>query len=309
MFSKWTLREGWDNPNVFVITKLRSSGSDNSKIQEVGRGLRLPVDETGRRIRQEEFEARLSFYISYDEREFAQKLVGEINSDSKLLINYEKLDDDMIRIILEDIQKFDPSFDEIKLLEFLDEKGIINRNNEFKQSVNISGVVKSGYEWLVEFYPVLSNTKLLDGKIKNNPLDSQHNYVKLNQNNWKKVEELWKVFSNRHMLVFERNEKQISYIAKEVFLNEKNYQRETYTYSKQSLTSKNDRVDLLENSDQEYTSYRSGIPYGSFIKELALQTDLPVTDIHPHVLCVLKKLNSCEYLSYSSIKKLVKAFK
>ena len=50
LFSKWTL-EGWDNPNVFVIAKLRTSGSENSKIQEVGRGLRLPVDENGHRTR------------------------------------------------------------------------------------------------------------------------------------------------------------------------------------------------------------------------------------------------------------------
>src|SRR5699024_4879435 len=50
LFSKWTLREGWDNPNVFVIAKLRTSGSENSKIQEVGRGLRLPVDENGHRL-------------------------------------------------------------------------------------------------------------------------------------------------------------------------------------------------------------------------------------------------------------------
>ncbi len=55
LFSKWTLKEGWDNPNVFTIVKLRSSGSDNSKIQEVGRGLRLPVDEFGNRISNEEF--------------------------------------------------------------------------------------------------------------------------------------------------------------------------------------------------------------------------------------------------------------
>ena len=55
LFSKWTLKEGWDNPNVFTIAKLRSSGSDNSKLQEVGRGLRLPVDENGNRISNEEF--------------------------------------------------------------------------------------------------------------------------------------------------------------------------------------------------------------------------------------------------------------
>ena len=56
LFSKWTLKEGWDNPNVFTITKLRSSGSDNSKLQEVGRGLRLPVDENGNRISNEDFQ-------------------------------------------------------------------------------------------------------------------------------------------------------------------------------------------------------------------------------------------------------------
>ena len=40
---------------VFTIAKLRSSGSENSKLQEVGRGLRLPVDEYGNRISNEEF--------------------------------------------------------------------------------------------------------------------------------------------------------------------------------------------------------------------------------------------------------------
>lgn len=34
LFSKWTLREGWDNPNVFVIAKLRTSGSENSKYKK-----------------------------------------------------------------------------------------------------------------------------------------------------------------------------------------------------------------------------------------------------------------------------------
>src|SRR5699024_7998031 len=68
LFSKWTLREGWDNPNVFVIAKLRTSGSENSKIQEVGRGLRLPVDENGHRLLQDELPSRLRFLIGYDEK-------------------------------------------------------------------------------------------------------------------------------------------------------------------------------------------------------------------------------------------------
>lgn len=308
LFSKWTLREGWDNPNVFVIAKLRTSGSDNSKIQEVGRGLRLPVDETGHRVRQEEFESRLSFHISFDEREFAQKLVGEINSDS--LLNYERLDDNMIKLILEDVQKTHPNFDEKDLLEQLDDLKIIDRGNRFNEKVEIEGKVKSGFEWLLEYYPVLNDAQLRKGRVENNNRQRPKKFVKLNQENWEKVKEIWKIFSKRHMLIFERNSIQISHIAEDVFSNVDNYQRESYTYSKQELTSDDNQIEIVVSLSQEYDgSYRSGMPYGAFVKELAKKTDLPIKDIHPHVLKALKKLNNSEYLSYSSVKKLVRNFK
>lgn len=308
LFSKWTLREGWDNPNVFVIAKLRTSGSDNSKIQEVGRGLRLPLDETGHRVRQEEFESRLSFHISFDEREFAQKLVGEINSDS--LLNYERLDDNMIKLILEDVQKTQPNFDEKDLLEQLDDLKIIDRSNKFNEKVEIEGKVKSGFEWLLEYYPVLNDAQLRKGIVENNNRQRPKKLVKLNQENWKKVKEIWKIFSKRHMLIFERNSIQISHIAEDVFSNVDNYQRESYTYSKQELTSDDNQIKIVESLSQEYDgSYRSGMPYGAFVKELAKKTDLPIKDIHPHVLKAIKKLNNSEYLSYSSVKKLVRNFK
>jgi type III restriction enzyme len=65
IFSKWTLREGWDNPNVFQICKLRSSGSEISKLQEVGRGLRLPVNEYGNRVKDEQF--YLNYFVDFTE--------------------------------------------------------------------------------------------------------------------------------------------------------------------------------------------------------------------------------------------------
>lgn len=79
LFSKWTLKEGWDNPNVFTICKLRSSGSEISKLQEVGRGLRLPVDSAGNRISKDSF--MLNYIVDFTERDFANKLVAEINSE------------------------------------------------------------------------------------------------------------------------------------------------------------------------------------------------------------------------------------
>lgn len=50
IFSHSALREGWDNPNVFQICTLKQSGSDVRKRQEVGRGLRLSVNQIGERM-------------------------------------------------------------------------------------------------------------------------------------------------------------------------------------------------------------------------------------------------------------------
>jgi type III restriction enzyme len=50
IFSHSALREGWDNPNVFQICTLKQSGSDVRKRQEVGRGLRLSVNQNGQRM-------------------------------------------------------------------------------------------------------------------------------------------------------------------------------------------------------------------------------------------------------------------
>ncbi|MDP2762516.1 MAG: DEAD/DEAH box helicase family protein, partial [Sideroxyarcus sp.] len=50
IFSHSALREGWDNPNVFVICTLKHSDNTISRRQEVGRGLRISVNQTGDRM-------------------------------------------------------------------------------------------------------------------------------------------------------------------------------------------------------------------------------------------------------------------
>ena len=50
IFSHSALREGWDNPNVFQICTLKHSDSQTAKRQEVGRGLRLCVNQAGNRM-------------------------------------------------------------------------------------------------------------------------------------------------------------------------------------------------------------------------------------------------------------------
>ena len=50
LFSHSALREGWDNPNVFVMGMLKKSDNTISRRQEIGRGLRLAVDQHGERV-------------------------------------------------------------------------------------------------------------------------------------------------------------------------------------------------------------------------------------------------------------------
>lgn len=50
IFSHTALREGWDNPNVFQICTLNETKSDIKKRQEIGRGLRLAVNQKGERV-------------------------------------------------------------------------------------------------------------------------------------------------------------------------------------------------------------------------------------------------------------------
>lgn len=50
IFSHSALREGWDNPNIFQICTLKASNSDVNKRQEVGRGMRICVNQQGERM-------------------------------------------------------------------------------------------------------------------------------------------------------------------------------------------------------------------------------------------------------------------
>jgi len=76
IFSHSALREGWDNPNIFNICTLAYSSSEIKKRQEVGRGLRLPVDQYGNRIRDKEVNI-LTVITNESYREYLETLQSE----------------------------------------------------------------------------------------------------------------------------------------------------------------------------------------------------------------------------------------
>lgn len=91
IFSVWALQEGWDNPNIFTLCKLKSTGSEISRRQQVGRGLRLAIDVSGQRQTIEEFDGdteeffrinTLTVIVSGKEKEFISRIQEEIKQAS-----------------------------------------------------------------------------------------------------------------------------------------------------------------------------------------------------------------------------------
>ena len=80
IFSHSALREGWDNPNVFQICTMREVGSDAERRQQVGRGVRLPVNQEGDRIRDEQVNV-LTVVASETYERFVAGLQSEIERE------------------------------------------------------------------------------------------------------------------------------------------------------------------------------------------------------------------------------------
>jgi len=80
IFSHSALREGWDNPNVFQICTLNETQSALKKRQEIGRGLRLPVDQNGARVFDESVN-RLYVMANESYEDFAAALQREYEDD------------------------------------------------------------------------------------------------------------------------------------------------------------------------------------------------------------------------------------
>lgn len=311
LFSKWTLREGWDNPNVFVIAKLRTSGSEISKIQEVGRGLRLPVDETGHRLNQDEWQSRLSFLIGYDERDFAQKLVGEINDDSPIKLNQEELTDDMIKLIVKVKQKTDPKFDEDQLLDDLDDHNVITRSNKFKDNVELDGQTMSGYDALCHLYPELvQETKVAKDKVRDkNSKDSTT--VKLRKQNWQQLKNLWLQLAKRQMIKFDPSvDQDAETVARNVFNDRDNkifvLQRPQMVHQK-VVTDEN--AASVREMQSDYSTEYLTMNYGKFLKLLAKGTDLPVNLLNNLMIKAIKRLrNNTNYINEKTLGNLIRTF-
>lgn len=83
IFSHSALKEGWDNPNVFQICTLNETTSEIKKRQEIGRGLRIAVNQNGERVRGFEVNT-LTVMANESYENFVDSLQKEMEEDEKI---------------------------------------------------------------------------------------------------------------------------------------------------------------------------------------------------------------------------------
>lgn len=129
VFSHSALREGWDNPNVFNICTLKEGASEIAKKQEIGRGLRLPVDIEGVRCKDMSIN-KLTVIANDNYEHFAKMLQDDFNS--KMEFNREEVTPEIIKdtLLAAGVPKVKVTSELVNCLrEELLSRGMINQKN------------------------------------------------------------------------------------------------------------------------------------------------------------------------------------
>ena len=272
IFSKWTLREGWDNPNVFQICKLRSSGSEISKLQEVGRGLRLPVNEYGNRVKDEQF--YLNYFVGFTESDFVDSLVNEINSKSGAISmeqTPDKLSAEMIKKICE---LYDTN--EEDLLQILDDNDVIKRNNDFKE--NGFTYIKHNYPKIFEGVNSTKVRKATDDKKK----------ITVRTDKYSELKDLWEKLNEKVILEY-KFDKEAEF--KNLFTEFLKAQKGNFTIDGVServakVEIKDDRA-IVNEAESIYgrnVATISTMKYSDFLKELSKILNINLATIHQSII-------------------------
>lgn len=287
IFSKWTLREGWDNPNVFQICKLRSSGSEISKLQEVGRGLRLPVDEYGDRISDEQF--YLTYLCDYSEKDFTELLVHEINKDN---IQRSLSIQDLLEQVASDIGITpEQLFGELLA----------------KQYVNIKGEILDDKKTeLFKLYPQF-NMGLTQGKVRKKE-ERKNVTVGIRSEKFNEIQALWKRLNEKYYLTLEdipESELETAVLS----ILQSGIKENLYTYTVRKSVAFNKSEAYVHDEPTRSQKIEEKIPYGEFLRLAHQSTGLPLNVMHK-ALCAYSLTASVDDLFFNkkTLEKFVEKF-
>jgi type III restriction enzyme len=140
IFSHTALREGWDNPNVFQICTLKDTGgTDISRRQEIGRGLRLCVNQNGERVHGFEVNT-LTVMANESYKDFVEGFQTEIEKDTG--ITFGKLEEHSFSSITTGMDGSDPVFfgqkESEKLFNYLKQIGYIDQKGKVQDTLKVA---------------------------------------------------------------------------------------------------------------------------------------------------------------------------
>lgn len=286
IFSVWALQEGWDNPNIFTLTKIASSSSDTSRHQQVGRGLRICVNNEGKRINHkylnyndnEFFDINyLDMLISGEERGFIEGLQREIieasfilggdilDRDSLIKLGLNQREVDRFTIALEDLglAEFDEESDTFKIISPIYE-GIINEDK-------IKNLLKDKFYRILEAFkePTNKHSQIINSNKKEEK-------IKIKKNLAKEFKELWQTINKRAILTYNNINKDI--LLKEItkrFNNEK-IEKEKIIYEKKVYDTKHNKIITEEVKSFAIKDYSKILKIEDLILDFSNDEGIPI---------------------------------
>ncbi|WQR77524.1 type III restriction-modification system endonuclease [Helicobacter pylori] len=209
IFSQWALQEGWDNPNVMTICKLAPSHSNITKLQQIGRGLRLAVNDKGERITKEhadfDFVNELVVIVPQVEGDFVGAIQQEISEHSliKQTFSAEELEKSGM------VKKgyYGALFEKLEGLGFGEKtddenfKLTLNQNEFLEKEPELEKLKDEKYldfEKLKDFLKdrLIGNSRVRD---KN---ERKTEKIKINKENFKKFETLWEGLNHQARIAY-----------------------------------------------------------------------------------------------------------
>jgi Restriction endonuclease len=209
IFSQWALQEGWDNPNVMTICKLAPSHSNITKLQQIGRGLRLAVNDKGERITKEhadfDFVNELVVIVPQVEGDFVGAIQQEISEHS--LIKQEFSAEELEKSGVVKKGRYGFLLETLEGLGFGEKTGdenfklTLNQNEFLEKEPELEKLKDEKYldfEKLKDFLKdrLIGNSRVRD---KN---ERKSEKIKINKENFKKFETLWESLNHQARIAY-----------------------------------------------------------------------------------------------------------
>ena len=256
IFSKWTLKEGWDNPNIFTIAKLRSSGSETSKLQEVGRGLRLPVDNNLNRMDREQY--YLNYIVDFTEKDFVNELRNEISSETTV---FEKINTEQIREIAKDRNiEYKKLFIQLLTEEVIDPDGVILNADK-----------------LFELCPELNNG-LQKNKVINRT-EKESNSLKVRKDKYEQIKKLWELLNQKYIINYSEFKDDEIELALQYILEQGINSLDQIRTERKLLNVDDSGATITEMAGLALETNKK-LKYNEFLIRLSDITNIPIKNIH-----------------------------